>query len=147
VGENELTAIYKDFAHSPSKLKATTEAVKEQYPNRQLIAVMELHTYSSLNKDFLSEYHGSMKHADVPIVFFNAHTLSIKGLPPISPDDVKGEFGQNNIQVFTKGEDLKDFLIKTEWQQANLLMMSSGNFDGLDLSALAKDILAPHKAS
>ncbi len=147
VAENTETVIYKDFAHSPSKLKATTEAVKEQFPTRKLVAVMELHTYSSLNKDFLSEYNGSMAHADVPVVFFNSHALDIKGLPPISAEQVKAEFGQHNIQVFTQGADLSDFLSKQNWQQANLLMMSSGNFDGLDFKALAHNILIENRLS
>lgn len=141
VAENTETVIYKDFAHSPSKLKATTEAVKEQFPTRKLVAVMELHTYSSLNKDFLSEYNGSMLQADVPVVFFNSHALDIKGLPPISPEEVKAEFGQHNIQVFTQGTDLNAFLAEQNWQQTNLLMMSSGNFDGLDFKQLAHNVL------
>lgn len=147
VAETTDSVVYKDFAHSPSKLKATTEAVKEQYPDRKLIAVMELHTYSSLNKDFLSEYNGSMKHADVPVVFFNSHTLDIKGLPPISAEDIKAEFGQNNIQVFTRGEDLKTFLQQQKWPQTNLLMMSSGNFDGLDMKQLSEELFSKNKLS
>jgi UDP-N-acetylmuramate: L-alanyl-gamma-D-glutamyl-meso-diaminopimelate ligase len=147
VAEGSSTVVYKDFAHSPSKLTATTAALKEQYPARKLVAVMELHTYSSLNKDFLSEYKGSMKEADVPIVFFNSHALSIKGLPPISANDVKGEFDQNNVQVFTKGSDLKEYLSKQNWQETNLLMMSSGNFDGLDLNELASEITSATKLS
>lgn len=141
VAEGTDTVIYKDFAHSPSKLKATTEAVKEQFPARRLVAVMELHTYSSLNKKFLSEYYGSMKHADVPVVFFNSHALDIKGLPPISPEDVKAEFGQQNITVITNGKELREYLALQQWQQTNLLMMSSGSFDGLDFHQLAQEIL------
>jgi UDP-N-acetylmuramate: L-alanyl-gamma-D-glutamyl-meso-diaminopimelate ligase len=147
VAEAGSTVIYKDFAHSPSKLTATTAALKEQYPKRKLVAVMELHTYSSLSKEFLSEYKGSMKEADVPVVFFNSHALNIKGLPPISADDVKGEFDQNNIQIFTTGPDLKEFLSNQDWQETNLLMMSSGNFDGLDLNLLASEITAASKLS
>lgn len=142
VAEGPSSVVYKDFAHSPSKLTATTEALKEQYPNRALVAVMELHTYSSLNKDFLSEYAGSMKNADVPVVFYNSHALNIKGLPPISIDDVKIEFGQNNLQVFTSADELNGFLVAQSWTDTNLLMMSSGNFDGLDLAEVAGKVIA-----
>lgn len=140
VAENGNSVIYKDFAHSPSKLTATTEAVKEQFPGRTLVAVMELHTYSSLSKEFLSEYKGSMANADVPVVFYNSHALNIKGLPPIDADDVKREFAQDNLQVFTTSEELRDFLLGQNWDGTNLLMMSSGNFDGLDIAKLAQGI-------
>lgn len=144
VAEGPTSVVYKDFAHSPSKLKATTEAVKEQYSGRKLVAVMELHTYSSLNKDFLSEYNGSMANADVPVVFFNSHALNIKGLPPISVEDVKLEFGQNNLNVFTTANELSEFFSNQNWTSTNLLMMSSGNFDGLDITQLADEIVSAH---
>ena len=93
-------AVYKDFAHSPSKLKATTEALKKQYPNRKLIACMELHTFSSLNANFLQEYHGSMAQADEAFVYFNPHTIEHKKLTPITPAQVVDAFGGKNICVY-----------------------------------------------
>jgi UDP-N-acetylmuramate: L-alanyl-gamma-D-glutamyl-meso-diaminopimelate ligase len=142
VKKNSSTAMYKDFAHSPSKLKATTNALKEQYDNRTLVACMELHTFSSLNETFLKEYDGAMAAADEAFVYFNPHTLEHKKLPPISPEQVRAAFGKGNITVFTNSAELLAVLEKKSWQQANLLMMSSGNFDGIDYVKLAEHIIA-----
>jgi UDP-N-acetylmuramate: L-alanyl-gamma-D-glutamyl-meso-diaminopimelate ligase len=140
VAKNAETAVYKDFAHSPSKLKATTSALKEQYPNRRLVACMELHTFSSLNANFLDEYQGAMAAADVAMVYFNPHTIEHKKLPPITEEQVKKAFGGNNIVVSTKSSDLVDFLKQQQWSNANLLMMTSGTFDGVDFKVLASEI-------
>lgn len=137
---NETTAMYKDFAHAPSKLKATVEAVKSQYPGRKLVAVMELHTYSSLSKSFLSHYAGCLQSADVPVVFFSKHALELKKLPEISADDVKHGFSQENLNVFTDAAELEHFLSKQDYKNKNLLMMSSGNFGGLELENLRLSI-------
>ena len=123
--------VYRDFAHSPSKLKATTAAVKEQFANRRVLAVMELHTYSSLNKQFLQEYENCMDTADEAIVYYNAHTLAIKKLPPVAEEDVKNAFGREDIQVFTDTRDLASRLLGEAWENTVLLLMSSGNFGGL----------------
>lgn len=141
VAKNESTAVYKDFAHSPSKLKATTQAVKKQFPNRKLIACMELHTFSSLNQTFLNEYNGSMELADEAIVYFNPHTIEHKKLEPITENQVKEAFGTNNIRVYTNSDVLFSDLSKMDFENKNLLLMSSGNFDGVDFSAFAKQIL------
>lgn len=133
---NSSTAMYKDFAHAPSKLRATVEAVKGQFPKRKLVAVMELHTYSSLSKKFLSHYSGSLQSADVPVVFFSKHALELKKLPEISVDDVRHGFSQENLNVFTDAAQLEEFLSCQDYENANLLMMSSGNFGGLDLEKL-----------
>ncbi|MFZ4785616.1 MAG: UDP-N-acetylmuramate--L-alanine ligase [Flavobacteriales bacterium] len=142
VKKNGSTAMYKDFAHSPSKLKATTNALKEQYDNRTLVACMELHTFSSLNETFLKEYDGAMAASDEAFVYFNPHTLEHKKLPPITPEQVRAAFGEGNITVFTNSAELLSVLEKKSWQQANLLMMSSGNFDGIDYVKLAERIIA-----
>ncbi|MCK9617466.1 MAG: Mur ligase family protein [Lentimicrobiaceae bacterium] len=142
IAKNDFTAIYKDFAHSPSKLMATTKALKEQYPGRKLVACMELHTYSSLNKDFLSQYQNTLEFADVPLVYFNHHALAIKKLPPISSEQVFDAFNNPDLQVFTDSSILRATLLQQEWKNCNLLMMSSGNFDGISLDALAENILA-----
>lgn len=135
------TAVYKDFAHSPSKLKATTAALKEQFPERKLIACMELHTYSSLNKSFIEQYQGSMADADEAFVYFNPHTLQMKRLPELSPKEVKAAFGTTNVTVFTESSVLEKTLLSQDWKDKNLLMMSSGNFDGIDLNALAEKLV------
>lgn len=129
-------AVYRDFAHSPSKLKATTEATKEQYPNRKLVAVMELHTYSSLNKEFLTEYRGCMDSADMAIVYFSAHALEIKRLPPITAEDVKQAFKRDDLLVFTETEELYKYLLGLDKHDTTLLLMSSGNFGGMEIDEL-----------
>ncbi|HEX8516273.1 MAG TPA: Mur ligase family protein [Bacteroidia bacterium] len=140
VKRNSTTAVYKDFAHSPSKLKATTQAVKKQFPDRKLIACMELHTFSSLNEDFLKQYEGSMSLADEAIVYFNPHTIAHKKLKPITEEQVRSAFGGNNITVCTDSQKLLASLEKTDFKGKNLLMMSSGNFDGIDFKELGQSI-------
>jgi UDP-N-acetylmuramate: L-alanyl-gamma-D-glutamyl-meso-diaminopimelate ligase len=141
VKQNENTAIYKDFAHSPSKLKATTSAFKQQFPNRTLIACMELHTFSSLNATFLAEYHGAMEAADEAYVYFSPHTLEHKKLKPISEEEVRNAFGTANVQVFTDSNKLMQVLKNKTWPNANLLLMTSGNFDGVDFVQLANELI------
>lgn len=140
IGEGGTTSVYKDFAHSPSKLKATTAAVKEQFDTRQLVACMELHTFSSLNQQFLSEYAGSMDMADVAVVYFNPKTLEHKKLPPLLESEVKKAFGRDDVLVITDSSKLESWLKAQDWKQKNLLLMSSGTFDGMDQVGLAKAI-------
>ncbi len=134
-------AFYKDFAHSPSKLKATIEAMKAQYPNRHLVACMELHTFSSLNENFLKEYKDCMNHADDAIVYFNPHTIEHKKLKPITIEQVKKSFGDDNLKVFTQSKQVTDYLKAIKWSNKNLLMMTSGNFDGVDFVALSDELV------
>jgi UDP-N-acetylmuramate: L-alanyl-gamma-D-glutamyl-meso-diaminopimelate ligase len=141
VDKSDTTAIYKDFAHSPSKLKATITAVKEQYPNRILTACLELHTFSSLNKKFLSEYKDCMNLADEACVYFNPATIEHKKLEAITIDEVKQAFGRNDLTVFNSSPELVGKLLSTDWGNRNLLLMSSGNFDGIIFEQLAKEIL------
>jgi len=141
IKKNDATAVYKDFAHSPSKLKATTQAVKKQFPNRKLIACMELHTFSSLNEDFLNEYKDSMALADEAFVYFNPHTIEHKKLKPITEEQVKQAFGGNNIKVYTNSKALLNDLLKMNFLTKNLLMMSSGNFDGIDFKELGEMVV------
>lgn len=142
VEKNEYTNIYKDFAHSPSKLKATTQAVKEQFPERHLVACLELHTFSSLTAEFLKEYKGAMQFADIACVYFNPHTIEHKKLPPITKEQVLDAFSRNDIRVYTQSDILVSDLLKMNWQDKNLLLMSSGNFDGVNFSQLASQILS-----
>lgn len=131
---------YKDFAHSPSKLKATTSAVKKQFETRHTVACMELHTFSSLNEDFLKEYKGSMNIADEAIVYFNPHTIAHKKLKEITTEQVHAAFGRKDLKVFTKSEEVTDYLQSKTWDNKVLLMMSSGNFDGVDFKILAQKL-------
>ena len=142
VAKNQNTVIYKDFAHSPSKLKATVNAMSRQFRGDKLVAVMELHTFSSLNKDFLEQYAGTMNEADVPVVFYDRETFAHKKMPLLNEDFVIDAFKNDRIKIFTDKESLQNFLLEQKWQRKNLLLMSSGNFGGLDIDTLAKQVLA-----
>lgn len=141
LAENDDTVIYLDFAHSPSKLKATIKAVKEQYPERKLIACMELHTYSSLKSEFLPQYSGSMSAASEAIVYYNPETIKHKRLQEISPEQVKAGFDRENLKVFTKSENLRKDLKEKDLYFKVLLFMSSGNFDGIEFHTFAQELL------
>lgn len=143
--ENDRSVAYKDFAHSPSKLKATINAVRERYPEKKLIACMELHTFSSLMADFLPQYKDCMKEADVAYVYFNPKVIEHKRLTPISAEDVRKAFGTKNVEVFTSSEALQKAVSRQysafSHQGVALLMMSSGTFDGIDVKAFATELL------
>ena len=134
-------AVYKDFAHAPSKLRATIAAMKGQYPDRRLVACMELHTFSSLTAEFLKQYAGTMDRADVPFVYYSQHALQLKKLPDLDPEQVKASFANERVRVFTDSKQMVEELRKMHWQDANLLMMSSGNFDGIDFKQLADELI------
>ncbi len=136
--ESEKGNIYRDFAHAPSKVVASVDAVKQQFPNRKLIAVLELHTFSSLNENFMSEYNGALKSADEAIVFYSNHALEIKRLPLLNPEKVKEGFGKENLQVITSREDLEKRLVNTTKTNANFLFMSSGNYEGMNILQVIK---------
>ncbi|SHJ28440.1 UDP-N-acetylmuramate: L-alanyl-gamma-D-glutamyl-meso-diaminopimelate ligase [Hymenobacter daecheongensis DSM 21074] len=140
VREGEGSVVYKDFAHAPSKLKATATAFKKQYPKRRLVACLELHTFSSLNPAFLPQYAHTFDAPDVAIVYFNPQVLAHKRLPPLPPEAVQAAFQRPDLKVFTDSKALAAFLHEQNWQETNLLMMSSGTFDGLDLNQLAEEI-------
>jgi len=141
VAENEHTTIFKDFAHAPSKLKATVEAVNLQFQHRKLLAVMELHTYSSLSKNFLAHYRGSMDQADIPVIFFDPAAIALKKLPPITIEDVFEGFGNKKLKIFTNPLQLQEFILQQNYVNCNLLLMSSGNFGGLEIMKLAEKIV------
>lgn len=141
IAKNNRVAVYKDFAHSPSKLKATTKAVKQQYPNRKVVACMELHTFSSLNKNFLSEYENAMSDADEAYVYYSEHTLAHKKLEHITPNEVKKAFVSDNVEVINDSKQLVSLLENKNWNNSVLLLMSSGNFDGVDLNAFGEKIV------
>ncbi|TCP22103.1 UDP-N-acetylmuramate: L-alanyl-gamma-D-glutamyl-meso-diaminopimelate ligase [Tenacibaculum skagerrakense] len=132
IAESNSTVAFKDFAHSPSKVKATTEAVKNQYSDRKLLACLELHTYSSLNEEFLTEYKGALDAADTAVVFYSPHAVKIKRLKEISEEQIFEAFQRKDLIVYTKPEDFKAFLFNEDISNSALLLMSSGNYGGLD---------------
>ena len=142
LGKNDHTSVYLDFAHAPSKVGATTSAVKEQHPERWLTAVLELHTFSSLNADFLPQYEATMLAADKAIVYFNPQTVAHKKLPEISFEQVKSAFNQPDLWIYNDAVKLVNDLLNSEWKGSNLLIMTSGNFDGQDLQGLANEIIS-----
>ena len=131
--------MYKDFAHSPSKLKATTKAVKEQYKERNVIACMELHTFSSLQKEFLAHYENAMDSADEAVVYFSPAVVKHKKLEPISIEQVQAGFGKN-VLVMTETSEVLSYVRSKSWGNSVLLMMSSGNFDGIDYDELGEEL-------
>jgi len=137
IAEAPDRVIYKDFAHSPSKVAATPRAVREQYPDRKLIACLELHTYSSFNPEFLKEYRGALDLADVPIVFYLPESVQIKKLEKVTPQQIGSAFNRDDLHILTDAEALRDFLFKQDFDNSVLLLMSSGTYGGLDLEALA----------
>ncbi len=138
VVKDEQTAIYRDFAHAPSKVKATIQALRNQYPSRKLVAVLELHTYSSLNADFMTEYNGALDPADVAAVFYSGHALEIKRMPYLEPDVIRNGFARKDLKVLTDRQALEQFLDQQDFDNTNLLLMSSGDYEGLNLTELKK---------
>ncbi|MBQ7530756.1 MAG: peptidoglycan synthetase [Paludibacteraceae bacterium] len=152
IAETATSVAYKDFAHSPSKLRATVKAVRERYPDKRLVAAMELHTFSSLMADFLPQYNGCMADADVAYVYFNPKVIEHKRLTPITADEVRRAFGTENIEVFTESQALQDALRQllnghmvndqiVNKQGVALLLMSSGTFDGVNVKEFAQELL------
>ena len=138
IKRTKKSAIYKDFAHSPSKLKATSSAMKRQFSNRKLVACIELHTFSSLNKEFLIQYKGSMNEPDTAIVYFNPEAITHKKINAITKEQVHNAFGRKDLKVFTNSTELEQYLKILDWESQNLLMMSSGNFNNIKLYNLIK---------
>ena len=138
IAESSETVIYKDFAHSPSKVKATTEAVKKQYPQRDVIACLELHTYSSLNAAFLAEYNGALDKADKAVVFYSPHAVKIKQLDSVSEEQISNAFQRNDLIIFTNPSEFKEFLFSQNLHQSAVVLMSSGNYGGLDFEEVKR---------
>ncbi|HUX52988.1 MAG TPA: Mur ligase family protein [Williamwhitmania sp.] len=141
LGADKLVTYYLDFAHSPSKVQATVEAVKEQFPHHNLVAALELHTFSSLSASFLSHYKGTMEEADKAVVFFNPEAILHKNLPTLTTADVKNSFGRDDLTVFSDSQKLKAAIFRQYSSKTVVLLMSSGNFGGLDLPDLVSKAL------
>jgi len=142
IAKNNTCAIYEDFAHAPSKLEATTLAMKELHSSRKLTACFELHTYSSLNKNFISHYRNKFDAADVAIIYFNIDNVSNKNLPDISEADIINGFNRQDLLIFNDKDKMEAYLTDKAWKNEDLIFMSSGNFGGLNISELAKNILS-----
>ncbi|SEL98915.1 UDP-N-acetylmuramate: L-alanyl-gamma-D-glutamyl-meso-diaminopimelate ligase [Aquimarina amphilecti] len=132
IAESNSAVAYKDFAHSPSKVSATTKAVKEQYKDRKVVACLELHTYSSLNAEFLKEYEGALDFADEAVVFYSPNAVKIKQLEEVSADQIAKAFNRKDLIIYTNPEEFKTYLRQKDFTNAALLLMSSGNYGGLD---------------
>ena len=138
IAEGKGKVAYKDFAHSPSKVSATTKAVKAQYPNRKLVACLELHTYSSLNSEFLKEYEGALDAADVAVVFYSPDAVKIKQLEEVSYDQIAQSFKRDDLIIYTNPAEFKDFLFNYNLDNSALLLMSSGNYGGLNFDEVKR---------
>lgn len=132
IAENKTSVVFKDFAHSPSKVAATTTAVKKQYSKRTVLACLELHTYSSLNAEFLSEYKGALDKADKAVVFYSPHAVKIKQLEEVTAQQIAGAFERDDLIIYTNPVEFKEFLFNQNLENTALLLMSSGNYGGLD---------------
>jgi UDP-N-acetylmuramate: L-alanyl-gamma-D-glutamyl-meso-diaminopimelate ligase len=133
IGSKNDGNIYRDFAHAPSKVKASIDAVKEQFPDKKLIAILELHTFSSLNREFMNEYGGAMANADEAIVFYSHHALELKRMNFLEPALVKQGFKKENLVVINERQELEEKLRQYDLKNANYLFMSSGNYDGMNI--------------
>jgi UDP-N-acetylmuramate: L-alanyl-gamma-D-glutamyl-meso-diaminopimelate ligase len=138
IAESKGKVAYKDFAHSPSKVAATTQAVKNQYPDRTLIACLELHTYSSLNAEFLKEYEGALNFADEAVVFYSPDAVKIKQLEEVTYEQIASAFNRKDLIIYTNPTEFKDYLFHKNFENTALLLMSSGNYGGLDFDEVSK---------
>ena len=142
IAQRDGRILFRDFAHAPSKVEATTEAVKHQYPEQKLLAAVELHTFSSLNRAFLEQYKGCLDAADQAVVYFNAHTLAVKQLKPITPGDIIAAFERPDLRVFVDTAELQNHLLAQRDAVDVFLLMSSGTFGGLELDVLTEKLVA-----
>ena len=138
IAETNTTTVYKDFAHSPSKVVATTKAVKEQFPQRKLIACLELHTYSSLNAEFLKHYKDTLDKADEAVVFYSPEAVAIKKLENVEEKDIKEAFQHSNLKIYTNPQLFQEYLKTQNFDNSTLLLMSSGNYGGLNFDSISQ---------
>ena len=137
-----LTAVlYKDFAHAPSKVMATAKAVKDQFKGFEIQICLELHTYSSLDISFINQYKKTLSLADKAIIFYDPEALKIKNRSPISTEIIQAAFDHDFLKVITKTSSLEEYLFSQKYDNKILVMMSSGNFGGLDWNELKAIIL------
>jgi len=142
IAQGTTGVAFKDFAHSPSKVRATARALKEQYPNKRILACLELHTYSSLNVQFLGEYKGALDGVDEAVVFYSPDAVKIKRLDEVSKEQILEAFQRTDLQVFTEPKAFREFLFGQDFTETALLLMSSGNYGGLDFNGVPQYFLA-----
>jgi len=142
IKENETSSFYSDFAHAPSKLKATVNALKELHPDRKLTACFELHTFSSLNKEFLPQFEGKIDEADEAIIFINKNNSKINDGSILEASDIREAFQRDDLLIISSSEALTAHITASSWENRDLLLMSSGNYDNLDAKKLANQIIA-----
>lgn len=142
LAKNDNTIVYRDFAHAPSKAKATIEAAKQQFPDKKLVAILELHTYSSLNADFMKEYENVMDGVDEAAVFYSKHALQLKRMPELDKTVVENGFQKQGLNVFNTKAELESWLNNQNYNNAVILFMSSGNYEGINTEEFAKKITA-----
>lgn len=140
LAQNDNTTIYRDFAHAPSKVKATVDAARQQFPDRRIIGLLELHTYSSLNEAFMTEYKGALDGADSAAVFYSKHALELKRMPDLSKAVVESGFAKEGLQVLNTRAEIEQWLQQQDYSNSVVLFMSSGNYDGLDVAETANNI-------
>lgn len=140
LAQNDTTTIYRDFAHAPSKVKATVDAARQQFPDRRIIGLLELHTFSSLNEAFMSEYKGALDGADSAAVFYSKHALELKRMPDLPKSAVENGFDKAGLQVLNTRAEIEQWLQQQDYANSVVLFMSSGNYDGLDVAATANTI-------
>lgn len=141
VAEGNNRTAFKDFAHAPSKVSATTKAVREQFPDRRLIACLELHTYSSLNPEFLKQYRGALDAADTAVVFYSPDAVKVKGLQEVTEQQIMNALNKKDLQIFTDSMAFQEYLFGMDFQDTTLLLMSSGNYGGIDFEKLKTSFL------
>ncbi len=140
LSSNSSVNIYRDFAHAPSKVKASVDAVKHQFPNRTLFGILELHTYSSLNENFMPQFNGAFDQVDVGVVFYSNHALALKRMPPLPSEKVIEGFNKPGLIIFNEKSSLQQWISQQNFNNSNILFMSSGNFDGIDIISLSQAI-------
>ena len=142
VGDNGSTYLFKDFAHAPSKVMATSRAVALQFEQHHKVFCLELHTYSSLNPEFIGQYKNALKGADEAVVFYDPEALKVKNRSPLTIQEIKIAFDSDDLIVYTKPKELQEYLLGNQWKKSVLLMMSSGSYGGIDWDALKKHVLS-----
>src|SRR5690606_35787187 len=132
IASNSLTLVFKDFAHSPSKVRATTNSIRNQFPEKKIFACLELHTFSSLSPQFLSQYKSSLDNADEAVVFYSPEVIESKRMQPLSQELIKDAFGRTDLIVFTDTIAFREYLQNLNYKNAVVLLMSSGTYGGMD---------------
>lgn len=139
--ENETFKVFRDFAHAPSKVAGTINGIRLQFPKKKIIACLELHTYSSMNSDFIPQYKNSTHQADLVYLFLNEEAAKIKGMKLPQPEEIKTAFNDRSIRVFYDKNQMELSLLEENYFNSILLLMSSGSFDNWEIPVFIKKII------